>query len=126
MRKTTLFAAFAAILFVASCFWGSGPATPEDFAELHFQKWVQDNAHDPESYEPISFEYVGQATDNNMPIEEQGLAYVLHKFRMNNALGTKVIAYRVVVIDKNGLPYDIFEPSDESLTRYADFLAGRN
>lgn len=60
--------------------------TDNDIAKELIREYVQKNANDPSSYKPISFGDLKE--DAEYPVYKYR---ILHKFRLNNAFGGKVV-----------------------------------
>lgn len=83
MKKLLLFA-----LLVAGC----KQSPPQEKAIMAF---MRENAHDPSAYEPISFEFIGPATNDNTGVLPGDSARIgdlyRHTFRGKNGFGATML-----------------------------------
>ena len=95
MRKLILLLSLCAVAFMV----GSCVKSRQQVAEDNVKKYILENAHDPMSYEAVKFDTL-KSTDEIKDITRYPFI-LIHKFRMKNALGAKVLTESVFMIDSS-------------------------
>ncbi len=97
-------------------FFGCQRSQEEKAQEL-IKEFIVENANDPESYEPIEILNIKSSTGLNAVGDKEKQFEVLHKYRINNGFGAKILNSDVFIIDSSFTKVLYFESLIENIER---------